>query len=184
MNTLSKILLAIYAVILAAASLCMMVITIWPGVFKKLTSLFTFSVLDNRNTSFILFLVALILFSLSIVFLFTTFGQRRIGKVIVKKSDMGEMVISLDAIENICLYTVKRIPSVRECRALCNRIKDNEKVAITIRVIVLSDTNMPSLSDEVQKKVAKAVEDSTGVEVQSIKVLIDNIYSVMKARVE
>ncbi|HBQ64276.1 MAG TPA: alkaline shock response membrane anchor protein AmaP [Clostridiales bacterium] len=184
MNLLSRILLSIYAAVLALVSLAAMVITVWPDVFNNLSSRFSFNVLENRSASLIVFLIALTLFSLSLVFLFSGVGFKTSGRTILRRGDMGEIRISLDAIENISQAAVKRIPSVRDCRALCTKTKDTEKVTISIRVIVMSDTNMPLVSEEIQKKVKKAVEDCTGVSVLGVQVNVDNIYSVMKARVE
>ena len=184
MNTLSKVLLGIYAVILAAVSLFVMLITVWPGLFRALYDHFTFSVLDNRTTSLIFFLVALLLFILSLVFIVSMIRIRKTGRSIVRKTELGETLISLAAIENIGQATVKKIPSVRESHTSCHRIGDSDKVAMTLRVVVLSDASMPALSEEIQHKVKKAVEDTTGIAVQDIRVLIDNIHSVMKARVE
>ena len=48
----------------------------------------------------------------------------------------------------------------------------------------MQEGNIPLLSEDIQGKVKNAIEESFGIKVNEVKVLIENIYTGFKSRVE
>ena len=64
--------------------------------------------------------------------------------------------------------------------------KADDGVEIEVRLIVMPDLSIPVISEEVQGRVKKAVEESSGIPVKQVRVFVDSIYTGLtyKARVE
>jgi uncharacterized alkaline shock family protein YloU len=126
----------------------------------------------------------LVFFALSITFLLSGVRSNKDKKAISKNTNFGEIRISLNSIENIALNTVKKFQSIRETKAKVYKI--DETIAIVVNAVIMPDVNIPSMSQDVQARVKRSVEESTGIEVKEVKVVIDGIHTgnVYKARVE
>ncbi len=48
----------------------------------------------------------------------------------------------------------------------------------------MPEMNLPSLSEDIQRKVKKLIEENAGVSVKNVKVTVDNIYTGYRSRVE
>ncbi len=182
MNIIFRILLAVYAFCLTIISLIAMFMTLRPTIFKDVSDYVFNDVLVSRNASIFMFLFELIFFVLSIIFLFSGFRSNKERKVISKYSNLGEIKISLISIESISLATAKKLNSIKDIKAHVS--KDQDNVIITLKIIVNPEINIPMLSEDLQTKVKKAVEESTNIKVTTIKVLVDNISTGYKSRVE
>jgi len=182
MNMFFRVLLAVYAFILTIVSLAAMVVTVKVELFERAASYLANNVLTNRGSSIAVFIVEFILFILSMAFLLSGFRTSKDKKCVSKHTNIGEIRISLNSIESIALAAAKRLNGVRETKAYVKKLGD--AVSIAIKVIVLSDVNIPALSEDIQARVKKAVEESSGIGVNDINVIVDNIYTGYKPRVE
>jgi len=184
MNIFFRVLLAVYAFCLAIVSAIAMVITIKPVVFEFIYNYLADSVLGSRSASVIMFIIAFIFFILSFTFLLSGFKGSKDRKAVSRHTNIGEIKISLHSIENIALNASKKLNGVRDTRAHVEKIDDN--VSIVIRVVVMPDINIPMLSEDIQVKVKKSVEESSGISVNEVKVVVDSIHSstTYKPRVE
>lgn len=184
MNIFSRILLAVYAICLMVISALTMImvfkIEILEVIYKTLLRLIE----SNRSGSIVLFIIAFIFFGLSLTFLLSGFRSNKDKKAVSKHTNIGEIKITLNTIENIALNASKRLSGVRDTKAYVHRVEDS--VAIIVNAVVMPDVNIPELSQDIQLRVKKSVEDSAGINVHNVKVLIENIYTgtVYKARVE
>lgn len=183
MNIFSRILLAVYAVFLIFISLITMIISLWSNVFYSVVGFFEAEIISSSMNLFIMFFIAFVFFVMSMIFLLSGFRKSaKEKKVISKFTNVGEITISLDAIESITLGVTKKFVGVRDAKAdVC---KVDNGVLITIKIVVLPELNIPLLSEDIQIKVKKSVEDTAGVNVNNVKVFIDNIYTGYKSRVE
>lgn len=183
MSIFSRILLAVYAVFLIFVSLIAMIVSVWPHVFYSVIRFFEAEILFNSLNLFIMFFIAFVFFALSMIFLFSGFRKSaKDKKVISKFTNVGEITISLDAIENITLGVTKKFAGVRDAKADVSKVVD--AVSITVKIVVLPELNIPLLSEDIQVKVKKSVEETAGVNVNSVRVFVDNIYAGYKSRVE
>jgi uncharacterized alkaline shock family protein YloU len=186
MNILFRILLAIYAFCLALLCAFGMYIAIAPSLFVNISEYLT-EVLSTDGSIALrvaVFVTALVFFVLSIMFLLSGVRSSKDKKAVSKHTNIGEIRISLNSIENIASHTCKRINGVKESKTLVR--KSDDGVQIEARMIVMPDMSIPVISEEVQGRVKKAVEEASGIMVKNVNVIVDNIYSgiTYKARVE
>jgi uncharacterized alkaline shock family protein YloU len=182
MNLLFRILLTIYAFCLMIISLIACSITIRPGIFTGISSYLTESVLPNNTAKLIMFFITLIFLVLSIMFLFSGVKRDKDKKAVSKYTNIGEIKISLNSVENIALTASRKLTGIKESKAYVTKIED--ALNIVIKVVILTDINIPSLSEDIQIKVKNSVEETTGIKVNDVKVVVDNIYTGYKSRVE
>ena len=182
MNIIFRTILAIYAFCLTVVSVILMAMTLNHDLFSSTTEYITEFVLPNKASNILMFIVELIFFALSIIFLFSGVKSEREKKSISKANNIGEIRISLNTIENIALSASRKLSGVKETKAYVNKI--GEDVSIFIKAVVLADIHIPTLSEELQSKVKKAVEETSGINVTDVKVSVENVYTGYKSRVE
>jgi uncharacterized alkaline shock family protein YloU len=186
MNIFFRVLLAIYAFCLAVISAVIMYVTIKTGVFNTLCSYLDEKVFSSISPGprIAMFLIALVFFVLSITFLLSGVRSNKDKKAVSKHTNIGEVKISLNSIENIALNASKKANGVKEAKTLVRKQDDN--VSITARIVVMPDLSIPAISEDVQMRVKKSVEESSGINVRDVKVIVDSIYSgvTYKSRVE
>lgn len=182
MNIFFRVLLAIYAFCLTILSFITMLITLKSGLFDFFSAMVKERVLVSANARFIMLVIAFIFFALSITFLFSGFRVNKDKKAVSKHTNIGEIKISLDTLENIALAASKKLTGVKESKASVCKVEDG--VNIAVKAVMMSDVNIPTLSEDIQVKVKKSVEDSTGIKVNDVKVIVESVYTGYKARVE
>lgn len=182
MNIFFRILLAIYAFCLTILSLVSMMFVFKPELFKRMSAYIIDNVLYSRNELIAMFIISFVFFSLSITFLMSGFRSAKDKKGVSKHTNIGEIKISLDTLESIALGASKKLNGVKETKA--SLVKQEDGISVVVRAVVMSDINIPLLSEDIQVKVKKSIEDSSGIKVNDVKVIIENIYTGYKARVE
>ncbi|HAA42834.1 MAG TPA: alkaline shock response membrane anchor protein AmaP [Ruminiclostridium sp.] len=182
MNIIFRILLAFYAFCLTVISLILMIVTLNKEMFINITNFLEKTVLSNKASVILLFIVELIFFGLSLMFLLSGVRSERNRKSITRFNKIGEVKISLNTIENIALAASRRNNGVRDSKAYVKRTGEN--VSVHIRVVVMPDINIPALLEDIQKRVKKSVEETSGILVDDVKVFVENIYTGYRSRVE
>jgi len=184
MNIFFRVLLAVYAFCLAIVSTLAMIVALRPDAFERIYLYMTDGVLSDVGARVIMFLIALVFFGLSLTFLLSGIRSSKDKRAVSKYTNIGEIVISLNSIENIVLNASKRLNGIKDSKASVTRMGDG--VSIVIKAVVMPDVNIPTLSEDIQLRVKKSVEESTGVNVSDVKVIIENIFagSIYKPRVE
>lgn len=182
MNIFLRVFLAIYAFCMTILSMITMVSTFDNEILYEIHGYITQEVFEDPTAKFIMFTIGFIFFTLSITFLFSGFKSDKDKKAVSKYTNIGEIKISLNTMENIALGASRRLNGVRDTKAQV--IRQAEGVAIVIKAVVMSDINIPALSEDIQIRVKNAVEDSCGIKVDHVRVVIENIYTNYKARVE
>ncbi|NLH95838.1 MAG: alkaline shock response membrane anchor protein AmaP, partial [Clostridiaceae bacterium] len=126
----------------------------------------------------------LVFFALSIMFLLSGVRSNKDKKAVGKQTEIGEILISLNSIENIAINASRKTNGVRDSKTMVR--KTDNGVEIESRLVVMPEMSIPAITEEVQQRVKKSVEDTAGVRVESVKVIVDNIYSgiTYKPRVE
>jgi uncharacterized alkaline shock family protein YloU len=186
MNIFFRVLLAFYAFCLAVFSAFCMYIAIDPQAFVDISGTITGTILANEAgvLRVVVFIVALIFFVLSIIFLASGVRSNKDKKAVSKHTNIGEIKISLNSIENIAINASRRSNGIKETKTLVRKVDDG--VEIEVRIIVMPDLSIPVISEEVQGRVKKAVEESSGISVKQVRVVVDSIYTgiTTKPRVE
>lgn len=182
MDILSRFILTFYAFFVTVLSMIAMSITLRLDVFRKVTYFLEKNVVCHSRYTLVSFVIELFFFCTGIVFLLSGLKNSKRKSAIVRDTQFGQVRISLDTIESIVLGTVRKMPFVRESKVY---VENREgKLFIVIKVIIAMDVNIPTLVDEVQQKSKSAIESNTDIEVDRIHVVVDNISSLSKARVE
>ena len=186
MNIFFRVLLAFYAFCLAVISAITMLITVKTDIFESIYRNLDDYVFSNDSPGprVAMFLIALLFFILSLMFLFSGMKSNKDKKAVSKHTNIGEVRISLNSIENIALNASRKANGVRDTKAYVKRLEDS--VAVSIKMVVMPDMNIPAISDDVQERVKKSVEESSGINVKEVKIIVDSIYSgtLSKTRVE
>jgi len=181
MNIIFRIALAIYAFCLTVISAIAILFTLRPYKFLIIAD-YIYTTLQKNSYLFITLAIEIVFLALSVTFLSSGIRSSKDKRAVSKFTDIGEIKISLDSIEGVALSAVKRINSVKDTKAYIS--KDRDCVSILIKVTVSPDASIPSISEEIQKKVRKSVEDCCGIKVSQVKVLIEDVYSSYKFKVE
>jgi uncharacterized alkaline shock family protein YloU len=118
-------------------------------------------------------IIAFIFFIASIRLLYYAFGPRRKGGTVIRENEMGEVRISLSAIENLVRKVVRQVEGVRDVRAAV--AVPPTGLVVHARVSVSPDVAIPEVSDDIQTSVKNYVNNIVGINVIEVRVLVDNI---------
>ena len=182
MNIISRCLLTVYAFFVTIGMVIAIGMTLRLSMFRGVMQFLEKEVVFYNKYTVVFFILELFLLFVSFVFLFSGFRANKKRRAIVQKTPLGQVRISLNSIENIVSGTIRKIQLVKESKVYVENI--NEKIVVVIKTVVVMDTNIPALVEDIQKKSKKAIESNTDLEVESIKVLVDDVCSIYKPRVE
>ena len=93
---------------------------------------------------------------------------------VVNKNELGEVDITLDALKNLIKGIVTQQEGIDDIRTKLATTEDG--VSIFLRGKVQTKTIIPRLTEELQEMVKAYIEDTSGVDVCKVRVLIDDIY--------
>lgn len=176
MGPFDRILLAVYTIIitfLAAAFAGVMLG--WPAPMFVLRDI----VYQERADIFWPLMIMLILAG---VRLFWVSVRRPEGKhVVLAESAMGQIKVSLQAIENLVEKVVLQISGVKEVKPRIILVPQG--VGIRVKVSVTPDVSVPDVSVEIQNKIKERVLEVTGIVISTVRVSVENI-TAHKTRVE
>src|SRR5690606_23847524 len=90
-----------------------------------------------------------------------------------QRTEIGDVRISIETVENLALKAASRHRGVKDLRA---RVRIAESgIDIMIRAVVDGESAIPALSEEIQRTVKEHVEDITGIPVSNVAVYVANI---------
>ena len=182
MNLVFRIMLAVYAFCLTMVTLLAMTVTLRPGMLMSISAYLNERVLTQQNPRIILFVIELIFLALGVMFLLSGFKSDREKRAITLVNDAGEIRISLSSIESIVLNVTKKMSGIKETKSVIRKHGDN--VSISVKLVLFSDINIPTLLEDVQQKVKGAVEELTGIHVIGVSASVENVYTGYRGRVE
>lgn len=176
MNLFDRFLLALYSlsliIVLFAAGL---VVAGWTTPLDLVQLL-----LVHTEQRFILEAVIIVFLLISVRFLYQALlHDRQPVQAVVQDTDLGQVRVSLDAIENMVMRVTSQVAGVSEVRPKVKCLP--EGISIFVRVILSPETNIPLTSDEIQVKVGNYVSQVAGISVKSIKILVDGVSSEKNA---
>jgi uncharacterized alkaline shock family protein YloU len=123
---------------------------------------------------------ALFLISVRILQLF--FRKKKIKKAIVAKNELGDVNISLDAINSLVHDIVKQESNTKDIQSQI-RVKENG-VHVYLNLVVDSRTIIPELSERLQEILKDRVSESTGVKISKVQILIKEIKREERVRLD
>ncbi|MDR9852697.1 alkaline shock response membrane anchor protein AmaP [Paenibacillus sp. VCA1] len=141
--------------------------------------------LDAATLQITLLVIAAVLFLLSVRFFYISIRRDRSQiPSIDQRTEYGDIQISVETIENLCLKAAARIRGAKDLKA---RIRVTEAgLEIMIRAVVEGDVSIPSMTTDIQKQVHDYLQETTGIPVSNVAVYIANVAqsTTVKSRVE
>lgn len=126
--------------------------------------------------------VGAVLFLISIRVLQLFFRKKKVKEAIVAKNELGDVNISLDAINSLVQDIVKREAEVKDIHS---KLKAKEEgIHIFLNLTVDSQSNIPKLSEMLQEMLTAGVTASTGVNISKVQIFIKEIKKEKVARLD
>lgn len=176
MNILNRLLLIIYTFGVMVVMFVLGLVTL--GWTTPLDLLQIFISRNNERIIIGFIVVAFLIISLKF-FIQALSSEKMPAHAVVQETGMGQVRVSVDALENLVYKVTGQIKGVREVktRVACYP----EGVSIFIRVILSPEVGIPQTSDEIQTRVKDYITEIAGIKVQSVKILVEDISSDAKA---
>lgn len=125
-------------------------------------------------------LVGAVFLLVSIRLLLAGLRSRRGRKTIVHHNDMGDVHISLDAVENLVEKTARHIRGVRGIKVKVSH--NNAGLAVSLRAVVSPESNVPSVTAEIQSRVHEYIKNTVGIELADMRIFVENISNDFKSK--
>ncbi|MEW6172130.1 MAG: alkaline shock response membrane anchor protein AmaP [Bacillota bacterium] len=100
---------------------------------------------------------------------------------VVEDNPLGQVRIAVTAVENLVSKVVANFPGVKEVHPKV--VPDAEGIVIKVKISTTPSLNIPEVSKDIQQQVKDKVLEVTGISVNSVRVLVENIVTT-KPRVE
>lgn len=128
-------------------------------------------------------LVICAIFFLAFLLLRLGAGRFQDDRAIVRGTSLGEVRISLIAIENLIRRVARQVSGVREVETTVNL--GEEGIQASLSIMVAPDTNIPAICEELQSRIEHYMRDTVGVNTLSTRISVKNISGAeSRARVE
>jgi uncharacterized alkaline shock family protein YloU len=128
-----------------------------------------------KENAMILAGCGLVLLLISVKLLFAGKSKKadvRPASALMKQSEFGGTFIALEALDTMIQKHCHAQQRVRDCHTTLQ--SSEEGVTVGIRLSVLPDTDVVTLTSELQKSLKEYVESLTGINVREIGILIEN----------
>nr|WP_315989158.1 alkaline shock response membrane anchor protein AmaP [Desulforamulus aquiferis] len=113
--------------------------------------------------------------------LWVSVTRQQSGKAVVHDYMLGQVKISLQAIENLVKKVVYQVHGVKDVKPRV--IQSTGGIGLHIKAVVAPDISIPEVSREIQHRVQEYLAETTGITVTTIKIYVENISST-RPRVE
>lgn len=139
----------------------------------------------NYNIQLALIIISAITIVTSIYLLIKSLQGKQMPSFSNRRSDIGEIRISMDTLVNLASKVASKVKGVKEQKVKV-RPEEDETVTIIIKIYVDGETPIPQISDEIQLNVKENIEQIAGVLVGQVHIVVANIgqSNIKKARVE
>lgn len=169
MGIVDRIILTLYTFCLAFISLAFVVMAVaWKTPLDAIQAALTTT--DGRWT---IGLLGALFFAVSLRLLYFGFRRRRSGPTVIHQTPLGQVRVSLDAVESLVHKVVRQVGGVRDVRARASNSPSG--IGIAMRVTISPDTSVPEVSDKIQNTVKNYVRNVVGVGVREVRIFVDNI---------
>lgn len=179
MGILDRVILSIYTVFLLAVSLVTVLIA--AGWLTPLQ--FLEAGLRSTSGRWAIGLVGAVFFIVSLRLLWYAFRRRGTSQTTIHETALGEVRISLNAIENLIRRVGRQVNGIRDLHPRVRAAEGGLK--IDLRAWVSPDINVPDVSDHLQGQVKKHIRNVVGMDVAEISILVKDVSTeIRRGRVE
>ncbi|HHW02662.1 MAG TPA: alkaline shock response membrane anchor protein AmaP [Thermoanaerobacterales bacterium] len=175
MNIFDRVILTIYSMFLALASVIVIIFS------ARLISLEDFGTrLSMLYGRWEVGAVGFIFLITSIKFLLSGLKTQHYPEAVIKNGEFGNISISLNAIENLILKIIRDIENVKDVKVHIKKRED--AISILLKLVVNYDVIIPEMTSELQKSVKNYIETTAGITVKDVNIKIDNVFNPYKQR--
>lgn len=182
MRRLVRFFLIIYSGLVAIGSILLFLQVlnpVWGVDFVELLQLISLQPLAKLIVSFVLMVISVSAISLIVYALMSG----RLAKSRVVTTDIGEIDIGVEALENIALNSAKAAQAgVKTAKSRISQNKE-QKLLVILIVVLYSDVEIPSQMAKIQDRVKKDIERYTGIAVGEVQVKVNGV-ELIGAKVE
>jgi uncharacterized alkaline shock family protein YloU len=176
MGWFDRALLTVYSFFIGILSVVSFLMVIgWEGPFRIWNG-----VVQSKPQHILLLIGIAIFFLISVKLLVASLNRRVVNHTMVKANPLGQIHITVEALENMVLKTGYQIAGIKELKPRI--ILADNGTTVVLKAIVFSDLNIPEITDKLQLKVKDYLAEVAGIEVREVKVLVTNITGEGKAR--
>lgn len=179
MGVLDRIVLTLYTLSLAIISFLMVLFAAapdWVPVAKWLDQA------RGASSRVAIFTAGLAFFLVSVRLIIFAFSRRGSGQAVVHETALGDVRISLDAVENLVRRVSRGIKGVREIKAQVTQASGG--LVVELKGVISPEVSIPDVSEEVQNAVKSYVKRVVGVEVAEVRLHVENISNEAKRRLD
>lgn len=128
-------------------------------------------------------LAGVALFGLGVWVLLAGFFKKKDRKAFTYYTIMGNVNISLEAIENFIEKMAKSANGIRDAKveALLDP-KTGTGVTATVKITVSQDVNISQVASEMQEHIHECVKNTIGAELDEIKIIVETISNDFKVK--
>jgi uncharacterized alkaline shock family protein YloU len=125
-------------------------------------------------------LVGAVFLLVSIRLLLAGLRSRRGKDTIVHHNEMGDVHISLDAVENLVEKTARHVRGVRGVKVSANHSKQGLK--LSLKAVISPECHVPTVTAEIQQQVQDYIRSSVGVELVEMRIFVENISNEFRTK--
>lgn len=118
-------------------------------------------------------IVAALFFLSSVRMMRLALSVRKSNEALVRQSELGEVQVSLAAIENLVTRLGKQVDGVRDLK--CRVGGGDSGIRLHLRAAVAGDMHIPGLAERLQEALQRQVRQVVGVDVEYVRLRIDEI---------
>lgn len=171
MKWYDQVLLTIYILALAFVSVLLMLAA--PGWVQP--HLWIEDLLQSFNGRLVVLLIGAAFFAVSVRLIIFAFTRRGGGQPVVHETSLGDVRISLDAVENLVRKVARGVKGVREIKAVVANGQNG--LVADLQAVVSPEVSIPEVAEEIQSSVKQYVRRVVGVEMHEVRIEVENISS-------
>ncbi|MDA8235118.1 MAG: alkaline shock response membrane anchor protein AmaP [Clostridia bacterium] len=178
MGIFDRALLTLYSFFVGIMSVIVILAALgWTDVVYFLTD-----ALASEEQRIVIIIGSVIFFLISVKLVMAAFHKKGVVNTLIQDTAMGQVRISLEALENLVKRVTFQVRGVREVKPYI--LVEPNGVKVLIRTVVSPDISIPEITNEIQSGVRDYLSEVAGITVNSVKILVENVSSELKARVE
>ncbi|MEG6585634.1 alkaline shock response membrane anchor protein AmaP [Dendrosporobacter sp. 1207_IL3150] len=126
-------------------------------------------------------LAGLVFLLISLRLFFAGIRPKNRRDTIVHHTEMGNVHISVSAVENLVEKVTRIIRGVRDAKI--SVVHDEQTgLKISIRASVSPESNVPAVTSEIQQRVKEYIKNTVGIDAVEISIIVENISNDFKPK--
>lgn len=176
-----RILLAILLLFIVLMAVGLLVLCMRVVPLSEIQNTIAFLYADSISL-IVVALVCVVLLAIALRLAFGGKAQKQPNATLVKATEIGGTYISLAALNTMVQKHCRANNRIRNCTSSVNAVRDG--VTIALKLALMPDTDIPKLTQELQKSLKEYVETLSGIHVLQIGILVEDLSINPQSRVD